>query len=204
MLAVLMGGRIAEEIFLNEITTGAGNDIERATDMARKMVCEWGMSELGPVTFGKKEEEIFLGREFAQHQDYSEATAVEIDKEVRRILDKAYKTAHEIITQQQEARSTASPASCSSARRSKAGEVNDILTEETGIDYMKLKEYYPDQSPGETDDHRARHRPVDRRARACIARPRPRVAKRRGARRRARIFASSPECRRALPRAPTC
>src|SRR5437867_4385141 len=97
-LAVLMGGRIAEEIFLSEITTGAGNDIERATQLARRMVCEWGMSELGPATFGKKEEAIFLGREFAQHQDYSEATAIEIDKEVRRILEKAYKTAHEIIS----------------------------------------------------------------------------------------------------------
>ncbi|HEX3582834.1 MAG TPA: ATP-dependent zinc metalloprotease FtsH, partial [Thermoanaerobaculia bacterium] len=96
MLAVLMGGRIAEEVFMNEITTGAGNDIERATGMARKMVCEWGMSDLGPATFGKKEEAIFLGREFAQHQDYSEATAIEIDKEVRRILDRAYKTAHDI------------------------------------------------------------------------------------------------------------
>src|SRR5437773_7635505 len=93
-----MGGRIAEEIFLNEITTGAGNDIERATQMARRMVCEWGMSDLGRATFGKKEEAIFLGREFAQHQDYSEATAVEIDREVRRILDKAYATAREIIT----------------------------------------------------------------------------------------------------------
>src|ERR1700682_6211662 len=98
MLARPMGGRIAEEIFLSEITTGAGNDIERATNLARRMVCEWGMSDLGPASFGKKEEAIFLGREFAQHQDYSEATAIEIDKEVRKILDKAYKTAHEIIS----------------------------------------------------------------------------------------------------------
>src|SRR5206468_11085176 len=97
MLAVLMGGRLAEEVFIGEITTGAGNDIERASGMARRMVCEWGMSELGPVTFGKKEEAIFLGREFAQHQDFSEATAVEIDREVKRILDKAYATAKEII-----------------------------------------------------------------------------------------------------------
>ncbi len=79
MLAVLMGGRLAEEIFIGEITTGAGNDIERASAMARRMVCEWGMSDLGPVTFAKKEEAILLGREFAQHQDFSEATAVEID-----------------------------------------------------------------------------------------------------------------------------
>ena len=78
-LAVLMGGRAAEEIFLNHITTGAGNDIERATEIARQMVCEWGMSTLGPLTFGKKEEAIFLGREIAQHRDYSEDTAIKID-----------------------------------------------------------------------------------------------------------------------------
>ncbi len=149
MLAVLMGGRIAEEVFLNEITTGAGNDIERATGMARRMVCEWGMSDLGPATFGKKEEAIFLGREFAQHQDYSEATAIEIDKEVRRILEKAYKTSHEIITNNKAALDKI-------ARRLleretlEGWEVNDILREETGIDYMKAKEYDPEEaSPGE-------------------------------------------------------
>ena len=76
-IAILMGGRIAEEIFLGQMTTGAGNDIERATELARKMVCEWGMSDLGPLTFGKKEEQIFLGREIAQHRDYSEATAIQ-------------------------------------------------------------------------------------------------------------------------------
>ena len=72
-LAIMMGGRIAEEMFLKHMTTGAGNDIEHATELARKMVCEWGMSELGPMSFGKKEEQIFLGREIAQHRDYSEA-----------------------------------------------------------------------------------------------------------------------------------
>src|SRR5260221_11972403 len=99
MLAVLMGGRLAEEIFVGEITTGAGNDIERASAMARRMVCEWGMSELGPVTFGKKEEAIFLVRELAEHQDFSEATAVEIDREGKRILHRAYSQAREIIKQ---------------------------------------------------------------------------------------------------------
>jgi cell division protease FtsH len=148
MLAVLMGGRIAEEVFINEITTGAGNDIERATNMARKMVCEWGMSDLGPATFGKKEEQIFLGREFGQHQDYSEATAIEIDREVRRILDKAYKTAHEIITGNRN--SLDRIARKLLERETLDGwEVNQIITEETGTDYMKLKEYYPDQGPGE-------------------------------------------------------
>ncbi|HYS54319.1 MAG TPA: ATP-dependent zinc metalloprotease FtsH [Thermoanaerobaculia bacterium] len=147
-LAVLMGGRIAEEIFLSEITTGAGNDIERATQLARRMVCEWGMSELGPATFGKKEEAIFLGREFAQHQDYSEATAIEIDKEVRRILDKAYHTAHEVISNNKQ--SLDKIARKLLERETLEGwEVNDVLREDTGIDYIKQKEYYPEEAPGE-------------------------------------------------------
>jgi len=96
-LAILMGGRIAEEIYLNQLTTGAGNDIERATEMARKMVCEWGMSELGPLSFGKKEEQIFLGREISQHRDYSEETAIRIDEEVKRIISNGYNRARAII-----------------------------------------------------------------------------------------------------------
>ena len=96
-LTVLMGGRSAEEIFLGHITTGAGNDIERATDIARKMVCDWGMSELGPLAFGKKEEAIFLGREIAQHRDYSEDTAIKIDNEVHRIVTGCYSTARNIL-----------------------------------------------------------------------------------------------------------
>ena len=102
MLAVLMGGRTAEELFLGHITTGAGNDIERATDIARNMVCEWGMSELGPLAFGKKEEAIFLGREIAQHRDFSEATAVDIDKEVKRIVSSAYDKAKNILNTNRE------------------------------------------------------------------------------------------------------
>src|SRR5258708_4910936 len=145
-LAVMMGGRIAEEIFLGEITTGAGNDIERATAMARKMVCEWGMSDLGPVTFGKKEEAIFLGREFAQHQDYSEATAVEIDREVRKILDKAYKHATDVIGSNKG--SLDKIARKLLERETLEGwEVNQILIEDTGTDYIKMKEYYPEESP---------------------------------------------------------
>ena len=97
-LAILFGGRAAEMIVLNQTTTGAGNDIERASDLARKMICEWGMSEnLGPVAFGKKQEEIFLGREIAQHRDYSENTAQEIDLEVKAILNKAQNIAETII-----------------------------------------------------------------------------------------------------------
>jgi cell division protease FtsH len=101
-LAVLMGGRAAEEIFLHHITTGAGNDIERATEIARQMVCEWGMSVLGPLTFGKKEEAIFLGREIAQHRDYSEDTAIKIDGEVRSIVTNGYSKARNILETQKD------------------------------------------------------------------------------------------------------
>jgi cell division protease FtsH len=102
-LAILMGGRIAEEIFLKQMTTGAGNDIERATELARKMVCEYGMSRLGPLTYGKKEEQIFLGREIAQHRDFSEETARQIDAEVRSMVDEAYKSAYSILDGHQDA-----------------------------------------------------------------------------------------------------
>ncbi len=102
-LSNLMAGRIAEEKFLDKVTTGAGNDIERATELARKMVCEWGMSRLGPLSFGKKEEQIFLGREIAQHRDYSEDTAVKIDEEVRRLVDEGYRRASTIIEEHSDA-----------------------------------------------------------------------------------------------------
>jgi cell division protease FtsH len=99
-IAVCMGGRIAEELTFSQITTGAQNDIEQATEMARKMVCEWGMSEtLGPLTYGKKEEAIFLGKEFNRHQDYSEATALKIDSEVKRIVSEQYDRAARILTE---------------------------------------------------------------------------------------------------------
>ncbi len=101
-ISILMGGRIAEELFLNQMSTGAGNDIERATELARKMVCEWGMSDLGPVTFGKKEEQIFLGREISQHRDYSEATAIQIDEEVRKVVSTGYSTAKRILSENRE------------------------------------------------------------------------------------------------------
>ncbi len=102
MLAVLMGGRSAEEIFLGHITTGAGNDIERATEIARNMVCEWGMSALGPLAFGKKDEAIFLGREITQHRDYSEDTAIQIDKEVKRIVSEGYDRARAVLNNNKE------------------------------------------------------------------------------------------------------
>ena len=101
-IAILLGGRIAEEITMDSLTTGAGNDLERATELARRMVCEWGMSDaMGPLTFGKKEEQIFLGREIAQHQDYSEDTALKIDQEVKRFVTENYQRAHELLIGQQ-------------------------------------------------------------------------------------------------------
>ncbi len=98
-IAVLMGGRAAEEVIFQTMTTGAGNDIEHATEISRKMVCEWGMSErLGPVSFGKKDEQIFLGREMSTAKNYSEATAVEIDEEIRRIVEDNYNLARTLLT----------------------------------------------------------------------------------------------------------
>ena len=97
-ITILMGGRIAEELTQEDITTGAGNDIERATDMARRMVCEWGMSDLGPLSFGNKDEPVFLGREFAQRSNYSQDTAVLIDREVTRIVQTSFDKARDILT----------------------------------------------------------------------------------------------------------
>ncbi|MDR2460435.1 MAG: ATP-dependent zinc metalloprotease FtsH [Deltaproteobacteria bacterium] len=98
-LAILMGGRVAEELALNQMTTGAGNDIERATKLAHNMVCRYGMSEvLGPLTFGKQEDQIFLGREIAQHRDYSEETAQRIDAEVNSLVLSGYEKAKELIS----------------------------------------------------------------------------------------------------------
>ena len=97
-ICILLGGRAAENLVFEDITTGAGNDIEQATTLARKMVCEWGMSDMGPLTFGKKEEQIFLGREIAQHRDYSEDTAIRIDKEVKDLVESAYDTARTLLS----------------------------------------------------------------------------------------------------------
>ncbi len=100
MLCHLLGGRVAEKLVMKQLTTGAGNDLERATELARKMVCEWGMSEkIGPVTFGKKEEEIFLGREIATHRDYSEKTAQEIDEEIRNIINRTEKHVEKLLSE---------------------------------------------------------------------------------------------------------
>ncbi|PYV43262.1 MAG: cell division protein FtsH [Acidobacteria bacterium] len=101
-IAIMMGGRVAEELFLEHMTTGAGNDIEQATELARRMVCDYGMSSLGPLTFGKREEQIFLGREIAQHRDYSEDTAIKIDLEIKRFVTEGYQKAKKILEENRE------------------------------------------------------------------------------------------------------
>jgi cell division protease FtsH len=99
MITYALGGRAAEKLVFNHYTTGAGNDIEKATNIARKMVCEWGMSDkLGPLAYGAKEEEIFLGREIQKHRDYSEKTAIEIDDEIRGIINSAFERALKILS----------------------------------------------------------------------------------------------------------
>jgi cell division protease FtsH len=146
MITVMMGGRIAEERFLGHMTTGAGNDIEKATEIARKMVCEWGMSELGPLTFGKVEEQIFLGRDFGRTQDYSEATANQIDAEVRRIVTEAYGHAKILIDENEKVMHRL-------ARTLLEKEVLDgeevlqIIAEETGADIAKLRKTGPPKPP---------------------------------------------------------
>ena len=139
-LVVLMGGRLAElTVFGPErITTGAGNDLERATELARKMVCEWGMSQMGPLTFGKREEAIFLGKEFARHQDYSEATAVEIDNEIRRLVDHAYRRADEVLASHRAALDRIAGALLE--REVLEGEeVYNMVSEHIGVPVEKLK-----------------------------------------------------------------
>jgi len=145
-ITVMMGGRIAEERFLGHMTTGAGNDIEKATDLARKMVCEWGMSGLGPLTFGKVEGEIFLGRDFGRTQDYSEETANQIDAEVKRIVTTAYDKARLIISENEKAMHRL-------ARTLLEKEVLDgeevlqIIAEETGTDISRLRKSGPPKPP---------------------------------------------------------
>ncbi len=145
-ITVMMGGRIAEEKFLGHMTTGAGNDLEKATDLARKMVCEWGMSDMGPLTFGKVEGEIFLGRDFGRTQDYSEQTANQIDSGVKKIVTAAYDRATRIIGENEKAMHRL-------ARTLLEKEVLDgeevlqIIAEETGTDISKLRKAGPPKPP---------------------------------------------------------
>ncbi|MGB9179423.1 MAG: ATP-dependent zinc metalloprotease FtsH [Pyrinomonadaceae bacterium] len=143
-IAILMGGRIAEESFLGSITTGASNDIERATELARAMVCEYGMSELGPLTFGKKEEQIFLGREIAQHRDFSEDTAIKIDQEVKKIVSDQYSRAKQIIED----------------NRDTMVRLSEALLERETLDGVQIRRIVAglslddDQTPSTSDDER--------------------------------------------------
>ncbi|MGC8915517.1 MAG: ATP-dependent zinc metalloprotease FtsH [Thermoanaerobaculum sp.] len=139
-LTVLLGGRIAEEVVFGpeKVTTGAGNDLERATELARKMVCEWGMSKLGPLTFGKREEAIFLGKEFARHQDYSESTAVAIDSEIKRLVEEAYARATDLVEKHRPVLDRIAEALLE--REVLEGEeVYQMVSEHTGVPVEKLK-----------------------------------------------------------------
>jgi cell division protease FtsH len=144
-ITVLMGGRAAEDIIFHTFTTGAGNDIEQATEMARKMVCEWGMSDkLGPLSFGKKDEQIFLGREMSTHKNYSEATAVEIDTEIRRIVDESYAKALSIL--QENLQNLHNLSECLIEKENLTGaEVDEIIAAGTPIYGHKPEEHVPEQ-----------------------------------------------------------
>jgi cell division protease FtsH len=138
-ICILMGGRVAEELVLNMQTTGAGNDIERATEMARRMICDYGMSEnLGPLSFGKKEEQIFLGREISQHRDYSEETAQKIDQEVRNIVTNSYNKTYKLIEENLETLHKMANALLEKETLDSA-DINEIL-KDTGIELDETEE----------------------------------------------------------------
>jgi cell division protease FtsH len=154
-IAILLGGRIAEEITMKGITTGAGNDLERSTELARKMVCEWGMSDaMGPLTFGKKEEQIFLGREIAQHQDYSEDTAIHIDQEIKRVVISNYDRARKLLEDNR-------PALDRVAEELLAREVLDADQVRKIVSGEPLEEHRPAAAAAASDDARraAKERP---------------------------------------------
>lgn len=155
-IAILMGGRIAEEIYMGEakVTTGASNDIERATELARRMVCEFGMSSLGPLTFGKKDEQVFLGRDIGQQRDYSEDTAIKIDAEVRKIIAEQYELAKQVISGNAEAMVRLAEAllehetlDADQIRRAVAGE--EVLATSTTQDIEGPKKSEQGESEGE-------------------------------------------------------
>ena len=146
-LVILMGGRVAEEIVLDQKTTGASNDIERATHLARKMVCEWGMNEdLGPIAFGQKEEQIFLGREIAQHRDYSESTAIAIDDAVKSLVTTSHEKARSLLTQ----------------RRPVLDKLTEILLDVEVIDGEDIKKILDADNGGNPDDGAKAPRPDSR------------------------------------------
>ena len=154
-IAILLGGRLAEELTSGGMTTGAGNDLERSTELARKMVCEWGMSDaMGPLTFGKKEEQIFLGREIAQHQDYSEDTAIRIDHEIKRFVTSNYERAKELLEKHK-------PALLRIAEQLLQREVLDADQVRRIIAGQPLEEFKPASSPAMAADD-ARKSPKER------------------------------------------
>jgi cell division protease FtsH len=155
-IAILLGGRLAEELTNGGMTTGAGNDLERSTELARKMVCEWGMSDaMGPLTFGKKEEQIFLGREIAQHQDYSEDTAIRIDHEIKRMVTENYERAKTLLEKHKVALDRIADALL-------AREVLDADQVRRIIDGLPLEEMKPSTVPVAPNEEAARKTPKER------------------------------------------
>jgi cell division protease FtsH len=145
-ITVMMGGRIAEEVFIGHMTTGAGNDFEKATEMAHKMVCEWGMSSLGPLTFGKPDQEIFLGRDLGRRADYSEATAIQIDNEIKRIVTTAYEHGRKLIEENQKAMHRIAKTLLEKEVLD-GEEILAIISEEAGTDISKLRKTGPPKPP---------------------------------------------------------
>ncbi len=150
-IRVLMGGRVAEELTQDDITTGAGNDIERATDMAHKMICEWGMSELGPLSFGKKEEPVFLGRDYAQRSDYSEETAIRIDRQVEAIVNDAYEQARTILTEHRAVLDRIAE-ELLEVESLDGSEVYDVIKEMTGQDLKPQRPPRPEPDVRQVDE----------------------------------------------------
>jgi cell division protease FtsH len=160
-LAVLMGGRVAEEIIFNEMTTGAGNDIERATKMARRMVCEWGMSEtLGPLALGENSQEVFLGRDIVHHKDYSEETARLIDAEIRKIVQQAYERAKKLLTENLDVLHNVSLALLE--RETLTGEEVDMIMRGEELPPL-VEEEEPDEEENKGEKTGEDRRPEDRR-----------------------------------------
>ncbi len=146
-ITVLLGGRVAEELVMNEMTTGAGNDLERVTDIARRMVTEWGMSDqVGPLTFGAKNEEVFLGRDFVQHKDHSDDTACKIDEAIRELVDRSYKKATEVLAGHTEALHAVAEALLT--RETLNGEEVGLLAQGKSLPEVKLPAAGPSQSNG--------------------------------------------------------
>ncbi len=152
-ITILMGGRVAEELTQEDITTGAGNDIERATDLARRMVCEWGMSDLGPLSLGSKEEPVFLGRDFSQRADYSDETAREIDRQVQSIVQRSYERARQVLVDHRQALDAIAHALLEKESL-ESDDIYRIIQERTGLDLAPPKSS-PDQAPSPPQAPRA-------------------------------------------------